>query len=386
MKSAPDLGSDDLIPAVGTDVRQFERAVLDPERNDTSISLDLLRIVAAQLVVIGHAVSFFGVASRFGPPSFPYIQNIGVIIFFVLSGFVIAHALVRGLSDLSYGLTDFVIDRASRIYSAYLPALFVIALIDGALLYYVDFQYEAYLGWNNFLGNIVMLQNYLGPFEGFPSYGSAGHLWSVAVEFHIYLFVGSFAFAVVGRNWWWGCLLAVVAAPVPLAFFSGESHGLPGTGLFTLWLLGFSIYYLFRAGVGAKIPKIAAFAAVLVFGTIWLRQTIPGAEYSIENYALAAIAFLAFVLATQQTCRFSGMPRSRRWIRFFANYSFSLYLLHHSILYCLSRIWPSGAELGAIVGILISNALAIPFAYYTEFRHKALAEWLKRTLGIVQKI
>lgn len=362
----------------GTDVRQSVRAVLDPELNDTSVSLDILRIVAAQLVVIGHAISFFGVASRFSPPNFPYIQNIGVIVFFVLSGFVIGHALVRGLSDPSYGLINFVIDRTARIYSAYLPALLVIAAIDGALLSYVNFQYEAYLGWNNFLGNTVMLQNYLGPFEGVPSYGSAGHLWSVAVEFHIYLFVGAFVFAVVGRNWWWGCLLAAVASPVPLAFFSGDSHGLPGTGLFILWLLGFSIYYACHAGVGIRVPKELLFASVMVFGIIWFHQTVPGTEYKIKNYAIVAMAFLALVLATQKTSHFSSMSRLRSLIRFCANYSFSLYLLHHSILYCLSRIWPSGAEIGAIIGILLSNALAIPFAYCTEFRHKILAEWLRR--------
>jgi peptidoglycan/LPS O-acetylase OafA/YrhL len=243
-------------------------AVLDPERNETSVNQDLLRIATAQILIVGHQALFASCFKIRSAELFPYIQNIGAIIFFVLFGFAIAHSLVPGLSGPSYGLTDFAIDRASRICSAYLCVLSATALIDGTLRCFIDFQCEAFPGWNNFLGSVLMLQNYLDPFEGFPSYGSSRHLWSVAVEFYIYLFAISLTFAVVRRNWWRSCLFAVVAAPVPLAFFFGESHGLPGTGLFTLWLLGFAIYYFFRAGVGTRIPKVAAFAAVLVFDTI----------------------------------------------------------------------------------------------------------------------
>ena len=378
--------SDDPISARVTDASLFNRAVLDSKQNDTSASLDVLRILAAQLVVVGHAISFFGVASSFGPPSFPYVQNLGVIIFFVLSGFVIAHALVRGLQVPNYKLHHYLIDRTARIYSAYLPELFVIALIDWILQYYGYFQYLAHLGLKNFFGNIVMLQNYLGPFQGVPAYGSAGHLWSVAVEFHIYVFVGAFAFALVGRNWYLGCLLVLLSAPVPLAFFSAESHGLPGVGLFIIWLLGFSIYFICYNRIGLNLPRWILFSAALVVVIIWLIKTVPGAEYQQKNYALVAAAFLAFVLATQLTNRFSRTPRLGRLIRFCANYSFSLYLLHHSILYSISRIWPSSEWCGAIVGILASNAFAILFAYYTEFRHRALAEYLKRTLSVIQEI
>lgn len=79
-------------------------AVLDPALNDTSVCLNLLRFAAAQAVCVGHAISFFKIAPGFQPPQFPYIQNLGVMIFFVLSGFVIAYVLVRGLSDSRYGL------------------------------------------------------------------------------------------------------------------------------------------------------------------------------------------------------------------------------------------------------------------------------------------
>lgn len=259
----------------------------------------------------------------------------------------------------------------------------VIAGIDAALLYTVGIDYENYLGWRNFIGNALMLQNYLGPFQGVPAYGSGGHLWSLAVEFHIYLFVGAFVFVVLGRQRWLGCLLAVVSAPMPLVFFSGESHGLPGTGLFILWLLGFAIYYICRAGLGRGIPVILLVVATTAFCMIWLRRTVPGNEYRIENYTIVAMAFLSLVMATQRMRLFSKIPVWRNWARFAANYSFSLYLLHHSILFCVSRIWPSGAEFGALSGILISNAVAIPFAYYTEFRHKALAAWLRNGVAKV---
>ena len=98
---------------------------LDPSANDTSVTLDLLRFCAAQAVCVGHSISFFGVADRLRPPMAPNMQNVGVLMFFVLSGFLIAHVLTRGIGQRSYGLAQFVIDRFARIYSAFLPALLV---------------------------------------------------------------------------------------------------------------------------------------------------------------------------------------------------------------------------------------------------------------------
>lgn len=352
-------------------------SILDPRQNDTSLFLDLCRYVAAQAVCVGHAVSFFALQDTLHLRHVPYIQNVGVIVFFVLSGFVIAHVLITGMADDKYGLGAFMIERTARIYSAYLPALVLIVAIDSALLYTVGFEFEKYLGWPIFIGNVVFLQNYLGPIPGVPGFGSAGHLWSLALEFHIYLFVGACFFAAIGRRWRVALPIAILSAPMPMAFFSGQSHGLPGTGLFILWLLGFAAYCICRMGLGRQIPAAVLFCGAVIFGGLWMRRTTPGSEYEIQNYAILFLAFMFAVLVTQRTQIFVRAKRLRKWIRFGANYSFSLYLIHHSILYAFSHVWPESGGVGAFGGVVVSNIAAVVFAYFTEFRHKELAARMK---------
>lgn len=98
------------------------------------------------------------------------------MVFFVLSGFVIAYDLARGIAQQSYGFWDFCIDRISRIYSAYVPALIFIAVADTLLIGFRGANYSGNLRWRNFVGNFFMFQNYLGPFRGVPTYGSSGQL------------------------------------------------------------------------------------------------------------------------------------------------------------------------------------------------------------------
>jgi len=357
---------------------------LDSAANDTSVTLDLLRYLGAQAVCIGHAIAFFGVADRFQPPNMPYMQNLGVMVFFVLSGFVIAHALMRGLARPNYRLDTFIIERIARIYSAYLPALMLIAILDITLLKLGRFEYPSYLGWQNFIGNLLMMQNYPGPFKellAVPSFGSAGQLWSLAVEFHIYLFVGATFFFALGRGWPWALPVMLLAAAVPFYSFSEQAYGVPGAGLFILWLLGFSAYFIAYSGVGRHLPLTLLVLGSFAMSAYWINQTVPAREYRIELYLLLALAFLLLVVATQRIRLLSISSRLRDGIRFAANYSFSLYLIHYSLIYFFKAFWTGKPWQGALMGIILSNAIAIPFAYYTEFRHRDFSSWIGKLLA-----
>ena len=59
---------------------------------ESSTLLDFIR-GAAQLVVVGHGISFSGIAPYLQQPRFPYLQNIAVLVFFIISGFVISYSL-----------------------------------------------------------------------------------------------------------------------------------------------------------------------------------------------------------------------------------------------------------------------------------------------------
>src|SRR4249919_3526672 len=101
---------------------------LDKSKNDTSVTLDLLRAVAAQMVCVGHAVNFSGAG-------YTYLPNVGVLLFFILSGFVIAHTLSTKSQAEDYGVSAFGIERFARIYTAFLPAIILIAVAEYAMQY-----------------------------------------------------------------------------------------------------------------------------------------------------------------------------------------------------------------------------------------------------------
>ena len=201
---------------------------LDAKNNDLSAFLNIIRYLAAFAVCVGHAANVFGLHNRFMPLNSPYIQNLGVIIFFIMSGFLIAHILGSQSKNPGYSYLNYLVDRFSRIYSAYLPALFVIAFID--YLYRTEGGVEApYLGAKIFIGNVFMLQNYLGPFKNVfavPAYGTAGQLWTLSIEFFIYIFIGSLFFIVIGRVGKLVLLCFLSTLFIVLPYFSATTYGL----------------------------------------------------------------------------------------------------------------------------------------------------------------
>ena len=162
----------------------------------SSLFLDLIRAISVQLVVVGHGISFCAIAKYLQPPYFPYIQNIAVVIFFILSGYLISNSIFyKLLTDKNYSFRSYFIDRFSRIYPAFIPALLFVLVLD-----YISksispqaYSYTDAFDIKTFLGNIFMLQDF--PFLkhiSFPitSFGSARPLWTLAIEWWIYLWFG----------------------------------------------------------------------------------------------------------------------------------------------------------------------------------------------------
>src|SRR3954463_4446455 len=98
-------------------------------KRDLSAFLDLTRILAASAVFLGHLSS-----PQLGGEMlsvFGHERHSAVIVFFVLSGFVIAWAAERDGS-----VREYIINRATRIYSVALPALALTWAIDDFLIQY----------------------------------------------------------------------------------------------------------------------------------------------------------------------------------------------------------------------------------------------------------
>jgi peptidoglycan/LPS O-acetylase OafA/YrhL len=131
-------------------------------------SLDGLRAISIGLVVFSHLIGNLGI------PVFEY-GNLGVRIFFIISGFLITSILLAELvSTSTLNLKKFYFRRTLRIF----PAYYFFLLVTFVLSLNGIFQIPA----SQFLIPVFYLSNYLAPLSW-----ELGHTWSLAVEEQFYL-------------------------------------------------------------------------------------------------------------------------------------------------------------------------------------------------------
>ncbi|WKA26394.1 acyltransferase family protein [Bradyrhizobium roseum] len=339
--------------------------------------LDVLRAGAAQMVCVGHAVRFF--SGGFGQ-RWPLPHNTGVVLFFILSGFLITYTLIERSKEPSYGFGTFLIERTARIYSGLIPALFLVVIVDGIVLHFVNDRSISFAyNLQTFLANLAMFDSYRGSLSEFsitqwPQFGSATPLWTLAIEWHIYLFVAAIFF--MGRKPSAIPLLIPVAIlfgqmPSHYIFYPLKADGV-GQGLLIAWLLGSYVYFI---SPHIKVPALAAAGAVVVSIACYLLSTGARAEYKFTSYLALAILLLFLVQASQAT-RIAA-PRVTTAVRFCAGYSFTLYLIHHTLMYAVFVLGYRGHTV-AIGMIIISNVVAAAIAIPTEMKHKTIARFLSK--------
>jgi len=339
----------------------------------SSVILDLIRGISAQLVVIGHGLSFFGIFKFLHEPNFPWMQNIAVLVFFLLSGYLITYSVSRKLDKIEYSFRHYFIDRFSRIYTAFIPALFFVFLIDvvsmkmnpGAYTYGDGFSLQS------FVGNIFMLQDYplfVAAKENIvTSFGSARIFWTLAIEWWIYMFVGYFIIVFIReqrkKNIWNWLLLGFLSI-VPLSnLILGR-----GNGLTTYWLMGAAIYFIDRQNLLSEVSRwMKWLLVILLSGVAMLRAYIEMEAYdAVFAFLLAIVLWLVIDLFRTITIN----EKSTKVIRFIASYSYTLYLIHYSILAFIKAHYASEYSgnpyllFGA--SFLIANLASILIGHYTE--------------------
>lgn len=168
-------------PAAATQTKPAHGAEKPPKRAPRLALLDGLRFAAAALVVLFHYTAwhhgFWGTdEARDAWPLLSRVTvygNMGVQLFFIISGFVIL------LSAYGKGAGRFVGSRIGRLYPAYWFAV----LATGTLVIYVWPQMGAGLGIKELLANLTMFH---------PAMGLRhidGVYWTLWVEMRFYLLI-----------------------------------------------------------------------------------------------------------------------------------------------------------------------------------------------------
>lgn len=356
-----------------------------------SLGLDLIRAIASQMVVIGHGISFFGIFKMLHAPHFPWMQNIAVVIFFILSGFVITYsAIIKSRGD-SYTFFDFFADRASRIFSAYLVAIFFILAVDGLSIYVNSDAYAYTKAFNmpTFLYNVAMLQDYpLKHFIDMPvidatSFGSARILWTISIEWWIYMFFGVMFFCMHKNE---KASIPKVALFIPsyivVAWYLYDSRG---GNLSIFWACGmicFIFYEKYRNNVTGLFANILVLLSSLST-CISIQYTIVNA-YNLLFAISLAISIVSFINATN----YFAISKIEKVVEFTAAYSFTLYLVHYSIMDFMARnLSFKNGYAAFICAFLISNAVALVISKFSErtFRFM-LKDFIYKLRGVTHKV
>lgn len=155
-------------------------------------NLNGIRFIAAFLVIIHHIEqikNLFGLESKWTNPAINLIGPLGVILFFVLSGFLITYLLLVEEKEMKgISIKSFYIRRILRIW----PLYYLIIVLSFFLIPQISFLNLT--GWSDHIYNDFFLKLVLFVFflpnlalVLFPPVAYASQTWSVGVEEQFYL-------------------------------------------------------------------------------------------------------------------------------------------------------------------------------------------------------
>ncbi len=352
----------------------------------TSIYLDLIRFLAALTVFVVHAnydrftggLPFLGRLAGLG--------NDAVMVFFVLSGFVIAYVV----SEKETTPRDYFASRLARLYSVAVPALILTVLLDwiGSRV-----NYSLYAGWwfqsDNpvwrFVANLFFVNELwfssIRPF-------SNGPYWSLGYEFWYYMI---FACAYFQQ----GTLRYLLVVLVCL--FAGPKIIL----LLPIWLMGVWAFSVVKdrtisCGIG-WVLLIVSITAYLLFRLngyphAWLEWTMSGlgetavemlgwSRYFLSSYLIGALITIHFISIAAVSHQVSPILLAfESLVRYLASFTFALYLFHYPCLQFFAAVFFTIQNPVLRTSLVLGGTVLVVWALgtMTEKTKHSLRIWLLR--------
>jgi peptidoglycan/LPS O-acetylase OafA/YrhL len=328
--------------------------------------LDLLRGLAALTVALSH-LKLFGVASINFGGWLPDDGHDAVVLFFIMSGFVIAASTDKKSTQ---GLRHYLLDRAARIYSVAVPILLVAAAF--CVMDWIDFPFDyqlekfwLYIPFHlSFLSQSWHLREI--PFGLNP-------WWSLPFEIWYYILFGCAFFLkswlrigicfiilmIMGPKLW--VMLPIWLAGVWL-YRSNIAARLSQSGALLFFIAGPLCYFLFME---TQAQSWVRDVFLIPFGG-WSAHRLGYASYFGRDY-VTTLFFVAHLVGAQRLAL--AMPH---WLAkaatALASVSFTLYLLHPIVYRTLSSsiMPPSGNPMIVYSIATLTVLLAFIVAPITE--------------------
>lgn len=300
------------------------------------------------------------------------MQNIAVLIFFLLFGYLITYSSSRKLSRSDYSYSHFFTDGFSRIYTAFFPALLFVLMLDAVSIYLSPDTYSFYDSFNlrTFVANLFMLQDFPspGPLKSWAieSFGSARPFWTLAIEWWIYLWFGFLVFVLYKKKEF-SFLLLLVLGLLSIVPFYNLIMG-RGNGLTVYWLFGAAVFVIDRQDLLQKFNfkvKILLIATLSIIGIL-------RAWFVMEAYDPIFAFLLAVVLWLMiDVFRKHEFNKRIEWlVRYNASYSYTLYLVHYSIIdFSFNHMYKPyqiNPYVMLVICFFLSNIISSVIGRYTE--------------------
>ena len=335
-----------------------------------STYLNLLRVLAAMAVFLSHAAeSDFTNGTVWGPER---LGHKSVILFFVLSGYVIAYVA----REREHSLGAFLISRAARIYSVAVPALILSYAVEMLL-------------WH--LGETVPVYQLTQPLKYLPVFltftGDAWFLredafgnlpyWSLYYEVWYY---AAFAAGFYLRGW------TRVAVLLAIALLTGPRIWL----LAPLWLAGGLVFRLHgRFRLNRRLARLL-FAASLVAAWFvvvddpilainawanaqsggWMAARLRYSQFVLGDLLTGGVVALNVYAARDAELWFGRLAQPIAWG---ASFTFALYLLHYPLLSFYSALH---LPVPALIAAVLASVLLL--GQVTEQQKHRVRAWLSQ--------
>lgn len=295
-------------------------------------SIQLLRGIAAFLIAFGHVDNYAGA----GNPTKGF-GWVGIDLFFVISGFVIAYTVFPYVNSRRFAAT-FAVKRLARIY----PTYWAFFLLTFFVMWVAG--YQAALPWDNRIVSFFLFPQRIAE-QWVPV------AWSLHFELWFY-FMTTCCIVLLGRRWWIGILLwtTVVIAAQPFISYDPTATydwGKLCLGLYQLeFFSGFVAAWAVLRGkyiapVASLLLGVLIAAGALIYGILFLDypQKIGDYHYFILRSIVFSIGFGLLVYGLV------GLEASGQWKRIphfgvrLGDASYSLYLGHDLLYVMLGTAW-----------------------------------------------
>ena len=347
-----------------------------------SVYLDLVRFIAACLVYLYHSNQRWLVeptlpASHYGHSS--------VIVFFVLSGYVIAYITATKEREWQ----SYTASRLSRVFSVAIPAIVLTIALDAVGRQLVPSAYAYPFDWFflRIAGSLLMVNE--AWFVSITTFSNVPY-WSICYESWYYVAFGLVAFLPGSRAWPVIGLLALALGPkivllapiwaMGVVLFRWRRLAEISEGLGWALLLSSTAGIVLFHWLGVEDTAASWFKSLV--GKNWFAQ-FSFSRFFIGDYLLGLLVMLHFAGMRRVVGRMSPvLVAIERPVKLVAAYTFTLYLMHQPLFLFWGAVLrgdPKAYGNWIATTCLVAVSVAAIGAA-TEIRRHVLTRWIRQRL------